>query len=362
MSTALTGPASGLGHNMQTGVLAALNEVNNRGGVGGREICLVTLDDGYEPARTAPNIISLIEHHKALALIGNVGTPTAVVTIPFANRYKIPFFGAYSGAGILRKNPPDRYVINYRASYAEETAAMVKALITKVGLAPEDIAFFTQRDAYGDAGYFGGIAALKQYGLKNENRIAHGRYERNTLAVGNALADLLMAETLPRAVIMVGAYAPCAEFIRFARKVGFNPYFLNVSFVGTEGLIKALGDNAEGVLITQVVPDVESDLPIVKDFRKALRSWKREEPPTFGALEGYISTRIFLRALGNIAEAPDREAVVDALENLGKFDVGLGEPLFLSKADHQASHTVWATIIRKGRAVPLDWGKITDKQ
>ncbi len=122
MSTALTGPAADLGRNMKAGVDLAFAEANAAGGLQGRRLELVALDDGYEPSRTAPNMRQLIEGENVLAVIGNVGTPTAVVAVPIAIESKTPFYGAYTGAGVLRRQPPNRYVINYRASYAEETA------------------------------------------------------------------------------------------------------------------------------------------------------------------------------------------------------------------------------------------------
>lgn len=358
MSTALTGPAAILGINMRAGVLTALSEVNQAGGFRGRRFSLISLDDGYEPARTAPNMRKLIEEEKVLAVIGNVGTPTAVAAIPIANASKTPFFGAFTGAGMLRKTPPDRYVLNYRASYAEETSAMVNALIEFGGLKPKEIAFFTQRDAYGDAGYTGGMAALRKHGLEDETRIIHSRYERNTLAVENALADMIIANPQPRAVIMVGAYAPCGVFITLAKQSGLGAVFLNVSFVGGKPLAEHLGEFGDGVIITQVVPHFETDLPIVARYRQALRSRDPAMSPTFGSLEGYISTRIFLEALENLEGPLTREAVVDQLEQLGDFDIGLGQPLHLSPDDHQACHAVWPTIIKNGKVVPFQWQEL----
>jgi len=193
MSTALSGPAADLGLDMRQGVLAGMERANRAGGVHGRHLRLIALDDGYEPARAAPNMRQLIEKDNVLAVIGNVGTPTAIAAIPIANEDRTLLYAAFTGAGVLRKDPPDRYVINFRASYAEETAAMIDALIDGAGLKIEDIAFFTQRDAYGDAGYSGGIAALRRHGLRDENAVVHVRYERNTVAVENALASLLYA-------------------------------------------------------------------------------------------------------------------------------------------------------------------------
>jgi ABC-type branched-subunit amino acid transport system substrate-binding protein len=203
MSSALSGPAADLGRNMLLGVKSGLARANRGGSP--YETRLVALDDGYEPERTVPNMHRLIDQEGVLAIIGNVGTPTAIAAVPIANRKRTLLFAPFSGAGVLRRSPPDRYVINYRASYAEETSAMVDALVDHVGLEPREIAFFTQRDGYGDAGYVGGVAARQRHGLRHPEQILHVRYERNTLAVENALVDLVLAEPPPRAIIMVGA-------------------------------------------------------------------------------------------------------------------------------------------------------------
>jgi ABC-type branched-subunit amino acid transport system substrate-binding protein len=300
----------------------------------------------------------LIDEERVAAVVGNVGTPTAVAAVPIANAAKTPFYGAFTGAGVLRKTPPDRYVVNYRASYAEETAAMVDALVGQLGLRPQEIAFFTQRDAYGDAGFVGGITALKRRGLESEHDVAHGRYERNTLAVEDGLAEVMQADPPARAVILVGAYAPCARFIELAREFGVDALFLNVSFVGAAPLAAALGEKGEGVVVTQVVPHPDTDLPLIQEYRAALTAWKPRAEPTFGSLEGYVAARILIRALRSIQGPVTREAVIDALEGLGSFEIGLGVPLRLGPDEHQASHTVWPTILKGGRIQPLDWAAL----
>lgn len=358
MSTVLSGPAAHLGINMRNGVMSALKEINRQGGIQGRSLCLKVLDDGYDPSTTVSNMHRLIDQENVLAIIGNVGTPTAIAAVPIANRSHVPFFGAFTGAGILRRIPADRYVINYRASYAEETAAMVQALINYGGLKPHEIAFFTQRDAYGDSGFFGGIAALKKNGLKDETQIIHSRYERNSLAIENGLAEILLADPEPKAVIIVGTYAPSAKFIRLARNYGLNALFLNVSFVGAEPLALALGQEEDGVIITQVVPHLESQLQIVQDYHKAMRKYNPAIAPTFGSLEGYIATRIFLKALKNIKGEITRDSIIDALESLGEFDLEFGEPTKITRYEHQVSHQVWPTIIRNGNVLPFDWKQL----
>lgn len=357
MSAALSGPASELGQQMRIGLTAAFEECNRAGGIQNRRINLIALDDGYEPPRAAANVRKLIHEHDVLALLGNVGTPTAVMTIPIINESGTVLFGAFTGAGILRKSPPDRYVINYRASYAAETAAMVDALINHAGLSVDEIAFFTQRDAYGDAGFLSGIKALKQHGLVNEQTVPHGRYERNTTVVENGLADIVGSKVRPRAVIMVGAYKPCAEFIKLARRVGFDAIFLNVSFVGSRPLSRSLGAAGEEVIITQVVPHYRSEIPLIGEYEVSLKAVDSSQERNFVSLEGYIVGRIFVKALKQLEVPITRESVLTALEDLEQFDIGLDIPLELSRDEHQASHQVWPTVIRGGLVVPFEWSE-----
>jgi ABC-type branched-subunit amino acid transport system substrate-binding protein len=166
MSTALSGPSQGLGLGMRAGVEAYFARINREGGISGRKLELIALDDQYEPAQTGPNVRRLIDEEHVLAIVGNVGTPTAVVTVPIVNEKHVPLFGAFTGAGVLRKDPPDRYVFNVRASYANETAEMVRGLLDDRKLDPRDIAFFAQDDAYGDAGYNGAVKALVAHASK----------------------------------------------------------------------------------------------------------------------------------------------------------------------------------------------------
>jgi branched-chain amino acid transport system substrate-binding protein len=360
MSTVLTGGAQVLGKDMQRGILAGLERANREGGVRGRKLRLISLDDGYEPSRTAPNMRQLIENDNVLTVIGNVGSPTAMVAVPLANEQKTLLFAPFSGAPVLRNDPSDRYVINFRASTSEETAAMIDALTDIAGLKPEEIAFFTQRDSTGDVGFDQGMIAMQRHGLGNPNAILHVGYKRNTLAVEGAVADLLMAQKPPRAVVMIGAYAPCAKFIRLCRDSDLSPLFLNVAFVGGAPLVAALGTTDARIIETQVVPSPSDDRTAIgSEYLADLKAFDPLASAGFGDFEGYIAARILLLALEKIKGSPTREAVVDALEGLGQFDIGLGEQLYLSRTEHQASHRVWPTILKEGRFVPFQWTDIT---
>jgi branched-chain amino acid transport system substrate-binding protein len=291
-------------------------------------------------------------------VVGNVGTPTAVAAIPIVNETHVPLVGCFTGAGNLRKTPPDRYVINYRASYAEETGAMVDALVTIAGLKPTEIGFFTQRDAYGDAGFAGGLAALKRHGLGDPSLVCQGRFERNTVNVDAGLAELIAAKTPVRAVIMVGTAAPCAEFVKAARRAGLDALFLNVSFVDANKLAEMLGAEGEGVIVTEVVPHIDSSLPIVQEYRRALAALPDGSTPNFVSLEGYIAARMLIRALDNVKGPITSESITNGLEQLGHFDLGLGEPLRLGPQDHQACHHVWPTMLSQGKVIPFDWSSL----
>jgi ABC-type branched-subunit amino acid transport system substrate-binding protein len=348
MSTALSGPAMALGTSMKTGVETYFNKINSAGGVNGNKIKLIAYDDGYEPDKCAPNMRKLIVEDKVLAVIGNVGTPTAMVSVPIANEEKTLLFGAMSGAGVLRKTPVDRYVINYRASYAEETAAMVDGFLA-AGIKPGEIAFFTQNDGYGDAGYSGGVTALKAKGYADAEHLPHGRYTRNTVNVEDAVGIIVNA--MPKAIIMVGAYKPCAAFIKMAKEFLPDTLYANVSFVGSIPLAKELGPTGDGVIVTQVVPHFDSDLPAVAEYRTDLAG----KDPDFVSLEGYLAAKIFVEGLKNSGASPTNESIIDALENINDLDIGTGVKVSYSKNNHQASHQVWPTIIKNGKHEALDW-------
>jgi branched-chain amino acid transport system substrate-binding protein len=153
ISAPFTGPAKELGQNMKIGIEAAFNLANAKGGVYGRQLRLIAADDGYEPTRTLMAMKELDERDQVFGLVGNVGTPTRWIARCC--------FSEHSPAPLLRNDPPHRYVFNYRASYAEETAAVVNYLVKVRGFLPEQIAVFAQQDAYGDAGFAGVAKAIR---------------------------------------------------------------------------------------------------------------------------------------------------------------------------------------------------------
>ena len=356
MSVALSGSASSLGNDMKLGVETMVKHVNDTGGINGKKISLIALDDGYNPVMAGTNVRKLIDEDSIVAAIGNVGTPTAIVTVPIFNKKKALLFGAFTGAGLLRKTPPDRYIVNFRASYAQETEAMIKGLLAN-GVTPEEIAFFTQNDGYGDAGYNGAVKALKSMGFKKIDSLAHGRYTRGTTNIEDGLSTILDSRVKPKAVIMVGAYKACAEFIKLAKQEMPNVVYLNVSFVGSNALAQALGQDGEGVVVTQVVPHFASDTALVTEYRDRLKKYFPDSQPGFVSLEGYIAAKLLIKGLKN-AKNGTTEALIDSIHQISNYDIGIGSRISFSEKQHQASSGVWPTVIKNGKLVSLEWSSL----
>lgn len=362
MSTALTGLAKDLGKGMQLGVKVYFDKINAEGGISGQKLKLITLDDGYEPERAALNMRELIDKDHVLAVIGNVGSPTAVVSVPIANQKKTLLFGAFTGSGILRRSPPDRYVINLRASYEEETAAMVNGLVA-AGIKPSEIAFFTQNDSFGDSGYRGAIKALKNIGFFHPESLPHGRYTRNTLNVEEALATLIDADSAPRAIIMVASYQPAAKFIKLAKQEYPEALFVNVSFVGSAGLSAVLGKNTRHIIVTQVVPPLDVNLPAIAEYRRDLLKYGHGALPNFVSLEGYLAAKLFVLGIKDAVKKGklDREGIIDVFNQLHHVDIGIGEKISFDAMHHQALSVVWPTILIDGQFKPFTWAELRNK-
>jgi ABC-type branched-subunit amino acid transport system substrate-binding protein len=296
-----------------------------------------------------------------------VGTPTSAVAAPFAAQRKAIFFGAFTGAPVLRQDPPDRYVFNYRASYKEETAKSVKYLLEVERLSPEQIVVFAQEDSYGDAGFEGVSKALRANGHKDVSTLRVG-YKRNTTDVDAAVASISKyvnkhtdtsepaTSTLsdPRkqpvkAIIMVATYRAAAKFIQRIRalKRMQDTLFINVSFVGSETLAEELkGLNpalCSNVYVTQVVPPFDLGATGVLHYREQLAKFEPQAQPGFVSLEGFIVGSIFVEALERVGPDLTTEKLVDTLEQIDGLDLGFGTKIAYSMSEHQGSHKVWGT-------------------
>ena len=358
ISAPFSGAAKELGNQMRLGIETAFKLANDAGGIDGRQVKLMVADDGYEPTRTADTMRQLFEKQQVFGFVGNVGTPTAVVALPYALEHHALFFGAFTGADLLRRDPPDRYVFNYRASYAEETDAVVRYLVKMRHLRPDQIAVFAQHDAFGDAG-FAGVAKAMRALRGDDSAILRLDYERNTVDVDNAIAALRAHKIPIKAVVMVAAYRAAAKFIEKTRDLYPSMIYTNVSFVGSTALageLTLLGPRyANGVIVTQVVPAVDGYSSAILKYRNALAKYFPGEAPDYVSLEGYVDGSLLLEGLKRAGPKPDTESLVDGLEALRNFDIGLGTPISFSQSDHQGSHKIWGTQLDDhGHYQPLD--------
>lgn len=348
MSAPFSGPSKELGRQMKIGVELAFAAANGAGGVNGRRLRLVALDDGYDPARALAGAKDLLEQKRVFGLVGNVGTPTTAAALPFALEKGALFFGAFTGAKLLRNEPPDRFVFNYRASYAEETAAVVRYLVDVRRFRPGQIAVFAQEDAFGDAGFDGVAKMMRRYRHDPAQLIRVG-YKRNTQDVAEAVRVVRQNAPHLRAVVMVATYKAAARFIEKVKESGAQLVFTNVSFVGSNELAEELtplgGRFAEGVIVTQVVPLPTSSATAMLRYRDLLARHAPGERPDFVSLEGYLAGSLLVEGVKRAGKNLTTDTLVDALESIRGLELGVGVPLTYGPSEHQASHKVWGTVL-----------------
>lgn len=334
----LDGPASALGLGMKMGLEAAFAEVNKAGGVKGRKLELKSIDDGYEPTKSIEAAKKLLEEDKVFAIAGPVGTPTSAATQPIATAAGAPFIGSFTGAEFLRE-PHKPLVMNIRASYFQETEAMVEHLTKDLGATK--IAIMYQDDAFGQAG----LAGVKKALEKRQMPLAgEGTFERNTVAVKTALLNIKKAD--PQAVIMISPYKPAAEFIKLAKQIKLDATFVNISFVGSDALAKELGPAGAGVVITQVVPfPRDAATPVVGRYHAALKATSPDAQPGFVSLEGYLVGRAIIAGLEKVDGDLTRKALLEAVQKAGTLDLG-GFKLTYSPTSNRGSDQVFLTVIQ----------------
>lgn len=315
MSAPLTGPNGVYGRQMKEGIEAYFAKVNAEGGVGGRRLTLLALDDGYEPGAAVSNTRSLISKEKVFALMGFYGTASSTAVLPVLDEAGVPLIGTISGAENLR-NPELRHIFHLRASYGDETAEITKNLVT-VGLTR--IAVLYQDDGFGKAGLAGMAAAMKPHNIAP---ITTASVPRNSLDVQAAVHKIVQAN--PQAVVMVTLYRPTAEFIRQMRNAGAAPHFVALSPVGTDQLIEMLGaDNARGVQVSQVIPSPWGDkVEAVREYKTVLSAaGKGSGKYSYYGLEGFLNAKLVVSALRRAGGTPTRDGLEAALR-AAPFDLG----------------------------------------
>ena len=374
MSAAFSGPSRGLGIELYRGASAYFTAVNNGGGVGGRRISLTIYDDGYQPDPAVKNTLKLMLEDRVFLLFGYVGTPTVTRVLPVLKKFQDQntyLFFPFTGAQPQRQPPYGDFAFNLRASYAQETKGLVDNFL-RVGR--RRIAVFYQADAYGRSGWAGVRKALDQHG---ERIIGEATYRRGQKFTGTLRAQVeILKASKPDAVICVGAYAACAAFVRDAVNLGLQVPIANLSFVGSENLLKLLTEEREDsrqytdlLVNSQVVPSYEDvSIPAVEEYRELMQRYDPEPPAglvresytpfpySFVSLEGFLNAKLLVEILHRLGDQPSRQRLESAIFSVRDFDLGIGEQVSFSPERRQGLQRVYYTVVNEGRFVTLnDW-------
>lgn len=333
----LSGPLTELGTEYRDGAQTYFKWINSRGGVHGRKVELLTLDDGYVVDRTAENAKKLLDED-VFAFFGMFGSANYAALLPLINERGIPSIAPYTGADSLRTaNSPTTFWL--RASYGDETEKIVDQLAT---LGINRIAVFYQDDAFGKAGLTGVENALAKRKLKV---LATGVYDKTKNDVGSAVKAIGAAD--PQAVVMISTYKPTAAFVKQMRLSGKLPQFFALSVVGVKALNAELGSESAGIAISQVVPFPDSaTAPVVREMRQLPAEMLPPAGITYTTLEGYIAARVAVEGLRRAGPNPSREKFVSALESLKDYDVG-GFPVNYAGGSRLGSRFAEVTIVGK---------------
>ncbi len=375
MSAAFRGSAAGLGAELYRGAQAYYSEINARGGVFGRPISVVALDDSYNPEPCIRNTIQLLDREKVFFLSNYVGTPTLTRALPVIKQYadqNVVLVGNFTGAQPQREAPYVDQVFNVRASYRQEMQALVERF-WQAGA--RRFGVYYQIDAYGRSGTDGVARALA---ARNARIVAEATYVRNaTFDEDMGIAVTALREAGCDVVLCTGAYQGCAAFVRSARDAGFAVPISNVSFVGSDAMLALLvkhgrakgRDYTRGLINSQVVPSYDdTTLPGVAEYRALM---DKHNPPvpeairdaqyapqkySFISLEGYVNARVITEALKRAGANAGRPGFRQALESLRGLDLGIGAPLTFTPERHQGLDSVYFTRVDSDHWVPIvDW-------
>lgn len=335
-SASLTGPSEELGLEMKAGAEAYFNAINEAGGVNGRKIKLISLDDAGAPERTKANTLKLLDEEKVFALFGYTNAYTINPILSLVEKNKVPFFAPASG-DLATREPVSRYVFNIRASYIEETEKIV-AQWTRRGLTK--VAIFYQNDAYGRAGLAGLERALR---ARKSNILIFGSADRNATNVASSAQTI--ATSGAQAVIISAGANTASAFIKEMKKLGSGAQICLLSSVGAKTVAQSLGEDGRGVEVSQVVPLPFSDSePLGREYLKRIGGPAKA---SFASLEGYIAANVFVEGLKKAGKVPTRDSFIAALDKLGTLDLR-GYRVKFSPENHNGSSLVELTVLGTG--------------
>src|SRR6476660_4839460 len=335
-SAPLTGANAELGNDIRNGALAYFRKVNEAGGVHGRKIELVSLDDANQVPKAEANTRKLVEEDGVFALFGYASATLSRPALPFVEKHKLPFLSPFTGADPMRVL--NRYVYNTRASYADELEKIVEHYST----------FGTKRFAivhYDDPVGRENLTAVER-ALKKSSLVAAvvGAYKDRTKPdIEGVLKEVMKGQ--PEVVIHTTLYKATADFIKSAQSAGFGAQMVSNSFPGASPLAKELGAQGAGVAIAQVVPPPSKrSVPVVQEYQAAIERHLGRKEYSFTSLEAYIGAKVLVEALKRVGPKPTREGFMQALDSMRSFDTG-GYLVGFAPDNHNGSSFVELTVI-----------------
>lgn len=336
-SASLSGTTAEIGQQVRDGANAYFEVTNRKGGVNGRKIRLLTLDDAGNTEKGEANTRQLIEQDKVFLLFGYTGRNTSEKALPMLDKHDIPFFGAATGGESIHGGF-NRNVINVRASYNLEVQTLVKHLAST---GQNRIGFLYHKDDVKKSGLKMTEDAAASYGLK---LLGSAQVDRNSTEVKEAVE--VLSKLNPEAMITNAAVKPLSQFVRQMRQAGASSQFLSLSFVGTP-VVKELGPDSAGLIMSQVVPlPTRRPIPIVAEYQAALAAIGANPDYSFNSLEGYITAKVLVEGLKRAGKDLTRARFISAVESIREWDLG-GYFVDYSPTNHNGSKYVDITIINK---------------
>ncbi|CAJ94867.1 ABC-type branched-chain amino acid transport system, periplasmic component [Cupriavidus necator] len=333
-SAGVTGPVAGSVKEQIAGAQVYLRTINASGGVAGRRIELVTHDDGFDAKRTPDNVRKLIDEDKVFALFMVRGTPQNESILPIIAAQKVPLVAPLTGAITLHR-PVNRYVFNVRAKYQDEVARAINHLATS-GMSR--IGIFYANDGFGRDVLEGYSAALQARGVQPA---ATASFARPMGDITQSVAAMNKAN--PQAVLVIGSGSEAARIIRELRRAGSEAQFVTLSNNAADSFIRELGDDARGLIITQVVPGTNSSQMTLASEYRSLAKQQGVEPSNAG-MEGFMSAKVLVEGLRRAGPDLTRERLVTALEGMRDYDLG-GILISYSAERHTGSSFVEMSIV-----------------
>jgi branched-chain amino acid transport system substrate-binding protein len=338
-STPLTGANAELGNDIRNGALAYFRKVNDAGGVHGRKIELVTLDDDNKVARAEENTKKLVEEQAVFALFGYASATLSRPALPFVEKHKVPFLAPFTGADPMRVF--HKYVYNMRGSYADELEKIVDHFVP-LGVKRFSIVHYD--DVVGKENFTAVDRALKKRGLAAVSVAAFK--DRANPDIEGGVKQIAAGE--PDVVILTTLYKATADFVRVAQKTRLGAQMASNSFPGASPLAKELGKQGGGFIVATVVPPpTKRSLPIVQEYQHCIELQTGKKEYSFTSLESYIGAKITVEALKRAGPKPTREGFMQALDALKDFDVG-GYSVAFAPDNHNGSSFVELTVIGEG--------------